>query len=101
MNQKEKAKFRTTKEWKEHREELIKENNEKCQCCGRKFPSKRLHCHHMDLDSANYKDLTKEKFKILCSPCHDFLHWAHTLSTSKKNKTTNQDLINLQTPYFL
>lgn len=102
LNQKEKSKFRSTPEWKQFRVDKIVETDGKCECCGRKFKSPKLHIHHMDLDSTKYTDISDPtRFKVLCNACHDTLHWAHTLTISKKNPTSNQNIINLQAPFFI
>lgn len=66
MNSKEKAKFRTTKEWKDFCKILKEKRGLVCECCG--VNTKRLQVHH--LDEANYTVLDESKFKLLCNRCH-------------------------------
>lgn len=102
MTQKEKAKFRSSADWKQFRIDMIAERDNVCDFCGRKFPNPKLHIHHRDLNSEHYTDISnKEHFAVLDNACHDTLHWMHTLATSKKNKTANQALIDLQAPFFI
>ena len=102
FTQKDKIKFRASKEWKEFRIAKIAETNGLCELCGRAFPSPKLHIHHRNLDRDHYTDISdKSKFKVLCVTCHDFLHSVHSMVISMKNCTTNQKLIELQKPFFI
>lgn len=102
FTQKDKIKFRASKEWKDFRISKINEVNNLCELCGRHFPSPKLHIHHRDLDRDHYTDISdKSHFKVLDVTCHDFLHSVHSMVISKKNCTTNQKLIDLQKPFFL
>lgn len=74
MNSQEKTRFRARKIWKEFREALILQRNKTCELCGKKKSSPRLlDCHHVYPD--DYEDLKPEKFKILCTQCHDFVEY--------------------------
>lgn len=102
FTQKDKIKFRASKEWKDFRISKINEVNNLCELCGRHFPSPKLHIHHRDLDRDHYTDISdKSHFKVLDVTCHDFLHSVHSMVISKKNCTTNQKLIDLQKPFFI
>lgn len=102
FTQKDKIKFRASKEWKDFRITKIAETNGLCELCGRAFPSPKLHIHHRDLERDHYTDISdKSKYKVLCVICHDFLHSVHSMVISKKNCTTNQKLIELQKPFFI
>lgn len=102
FSQKEKAKFRSTPDWKDFRAQKIQDANNICDCCGRYFQSPKLHCHHKNLAKEHYTDISdKTHFSILCSVCHDTVHWAHTLTVSKKNPTTNKLIIDLQKSFFI
>lgn len=102
FTQKDKIKFRASKEWKDFRISKISEVGNLCELCGRHFPSPKLHIHHRDLDRDHYTDISaKSHFKVLCVTCHDFLHSVHSMVISKKNCTTNQKLIDLQKPFFV
>jgi len=73
--------FRKTKTWVEFRNRIVKQR-EKCEFCGY---GKRLTCHHIYMnDSAdNYTNLQDERFRILCSGCHK---WVHRVWSSYKRK---------------
>jgi len=73
--------FRKTKDWINFRNKMTKLRG-KCELCGYE---KRLHVHHIHMnDSAeSYTDLREERFKVLDSRCHKYLH---TLWTSYKRK---------------
>ena len=72
MNSKEKAKFRTSKEWKTFRSQLLIDHGNKCEICGiARRHGKGLNIHH--LDESDYTNLTDEKFLVLCRSCHQEL----------------------------
>ena len=98
-----KKEFRASKEWKKYRMDLITKRGSKCECCGNEYKkTSSLHLHHRDLNVDNYKDLSDEsKHTILCQICHKTLHFLHNRVISKKNPTTNQKIIDFQSPYFL
>lgn len=62
----EKTKFRSSKEWKEFRKNIITERGTYCECCGKK--TRALQLHHKDPE--HYTVLEKERFALLCSLCH-------------------------------
>jgi hypothetical protein len=100
-----KAKFRATKEWKDFRIQKLTETDNKCDCCGGHYPGKKsrgLHIHHRKLDIKDYSDISNpDHFRVLCKSCHDAQHFFHNRVIAKKNPTTNQALIDFQSPYFL
>lgn len=79
------AKFRASKEWKEWRLKVIARDDSKCQCCGRKYPSKSLQCHHKSMEKEKYQTLDDlNEFVSLCSICHKTLHQFEIKVHSKK-----------------
>lgn len=100
LTSKDKIKFRTSVEWKEYRNEIIKERGKQCECCGCKSP--KISLHHKDLDSNNYKDLTnKSKHVLLCNRCHTTLHHYHTQLFKKDSKCNNPNILTLIKPFFI
>jgi len=86
---KEKTKFRSSKEWKDFRRQLIKERGPQCELCGTKYSGKRLRMiqvHHLDPD--DYTNLNPDKFVLLCSGCHDLVE-----RISKKILSKNTELL--------
>ena len=71
-----KTRWRKTKDWKDHRNNLIKEKKV-CELCGYE---KRLTVHHKVQSNLaeDYVNLKNNRFKVLCSGCHRYLHrvWA-------------------------
>lgn len=71
---KERSNFRMTVAWKNFRARLIEDRGAVCECCGTRYYGKQkrgLQIHHLDTD--NYEYLLPERFKILCSACHEAL----------------------------
>jgi len=74
MTSKEKIKFRQSKKWKNFRLQFINFKDLTCELCGTVYKGKRckmLQLHHLDPD--NYTDLDRNKFKLICAPCHDLI----------------------------
>jgi predicted HNH restriction endonuclease len=74
MTSKEKIKFRTTKEWKIFRTNMLLFAECTCDLCGTQYKGKRtkmLQVHH--LEPENYTALFPDKFKVVCSSCHDLI----------------------------
>jgi len=67
-----KTKFRKSFDWIVFRNRIVKERKV-CECCGYQ---RRLTLHHIYMsDSAkSYADLKDERFKVVCSGCHKYLH---------------------------
>ena len=63
----EKSRFRQTKTWKQFRQQLRIDRQYTCEICGIKKKT-GLQVHH--LDEEHYTDLNPQKFKLLCSSCH-------------------------------
>jgi len=78
-----KSLFRKTQAWITFRNKVVKERN-CCELCGY---NKRLTLHHIYMnDSAeSYSNLSEERFKVLCSGCHKFIHRVHKSYTRKTN----------------
>lgn len=101
-NQKSKAKFRASKEWKDYRESILASRGSQCQCCYRKLPSSKLQLHHKDLSAENYEDLSDEKKHVLlCSNCHQIVHSLYTILNNKKNQYKNSEMLTFIAPYFI
>lgn len=102
--QKEKKKFRDSKEWKDFRADKIDKVNGCCECCGidHSKHTRKLQVHHKDSDKKNYSNLSKpENFAVLCSVCHKILHQLEARVRSKKQATKNRHIIDLVAGYFL
>jgi hypothetical protein len=84
LTSKEKSSFRRTKKWIEFRNKTIKARGNKCELCGFE---KRLTLHHVHLNdnAISYTTLTEDRFKVLCSHCHKFLHLVERSYHRKKN----------------
>ena len=68
--------FRQSKAWKDFRKQLITKQKT-CALTGRKL-LKGAHCHHMDMNKDNYKDLSNEEhFIMLNKQSHDIVHFFH------------------------
>lgn len=90
----ERSNFRMTVRWKNFRSQLIEQRGAVCECCGTKYYGKQrrgLQIHHLDTD--NYEYLVPERFKILCSSCHEAL--TERMSTKILGKKSN-DIPNLE-----
>lgn len=70
MTKEEQDAFRRTKQWKEFRDELLKDRDYTCEICGVK-KKRGMSIHHYDPD--NYDDLQPHKFAVLCRFCHTSL----------------------------
>ena len=67
-----KTKFRRTRAWIEFRIGLIETRGKRCEMCGVvKRTARELDCHH--LHPEDYANLDPDRFKILCTGCHDFV----------------------------
>lgn len=97
MTSKEKTKFRQTQKWKVFRAFFLKKTNSSCELCGSVYSGKRkrmLQLHHRDPD--NYTDLNPEKFRLICSGCHEMVE-----KISKKVLSNNSSLVNKEEWYIL
>lgn len=66
--------FRRTKKWTSFRKMMLKENPY-CALCGSKRATRTVH-HIFDCKTEEeYENLSPDRFIILCSQCHNFLHW--------------------------
>lgn len=82
---KSRAKFRSSPEWRDWRLQVLERDKNTCQCCGRRYPSARLQCHHKDLNKEKYMVLDNlDDFVALCSVCHKTVHSMYTKVCSKK-----------------
>lgn len=79
-----KAKFRTTKKWKEFREDMKKLYNNRDAITGEKL-HKGWQLHHLDLNEDNYTNLNPEKFIPLNAGTHELLHRNYTFIVKAKN----------------
>lgn len=76
MDNKERANFRATKEWKDFREERRRLN--KVDYLTQKRLTKGFNLHHMDLDYDHYTDLSNpENFLTLNKKSHDCIHFLY------------------------
>lgn len=64
-----KKEFRQTKQWKDFKNKIIKDNcYVKCQDCGKEINPANIEVHHLRPDL--YDCLRPYLFKLLCSECH-------------------------------
>lgn len=73
--QKEKTKFRASAKWKKFTKSLKKE--QKTDAITGKPLYKGCNCHHLDQRFENYKNLDKQRFRMLNRKSHDFIHWLY------------------------
>lgn len=88
----EKSKFRTLKVWKDFRKVILEDRDNRCELCDTKYTGKRkrmLQVHHLFPDF--YDDLNLDKFKVLCSTCHDDIveRWAQRILSKNFKITPN------------
>lgn len=96
-----KAAFRSSKEWITHRILMIKAANNRCQFC-QLYKAKGLHVHHKDLNPANYTDLSDEShFAVLCTTCHDMVHFLERRVNNKKSPCTSPAIIAIVKRFFI
>ena len=74
MTQKEKAKFRRTKEWITFRKKIAEKYNNKDAITGKKL-YKGWTLHHLDLNPENYTILDENNFIPLNKKTHDVIHF--------------------------
>lgn len=74
--------FRRSKVWKDFRKKMIKEHP-CCAFCGSKRATRTVHHIYECQTKEEYENLDESRFIILCSQCHNFLHWIGR----KKNET--------------
>jgi len=75
--EKEKRKFRQSKEWKQFRSYMKKWSNNK-DLITLKPLRKGFEIHHQDLNKENYKNLVPEYFLPCNKMTHDFIHWLYS-----------------------
>ena len=68
------SKFRRTKRWTSFRKKMIAEHP-CCAFCGSKRATRTVHHTHKCETQEEYEDLSEDRFIVLCSQCHNFLHW--------------------------
>lgn len=73
LNQKDKHKIRSTKEWQRLKDRLRDEH--KVDFLSHKPLEENFNCHHIDLNPKNYADLSFEKFLPLNRNSHEVVHW--------------------------
>jgi len=66
-----KTKFRRTITWRAFRSSIIKARGCRCELCGRTKTSRGLDLHH--LTPAVYSLLEPERFRLLCTGCHELV----------------------------
>lgn len=78
MKQNEKTIFRRSKKWKDFRKQL-KDKQKNDPITGSKL-TLRSNCHHKDLDSERYDDLSDEShFVMLNQKTHDTIHFIYNI----------------------
>lgn len=84
LTQKEKTKFRATKEWKCFRKQLKEE--QKVDPLSLRPLTKTCNCHHRDLDAAHYTDISnKEHFVMVNNYTHKCLHYLYNIYKNDKD----------------
>lgn len=65
--------FRKTPQWQLFRKYILAQRNNTCEFCGKKYArTMYLDVHHKYV--TGYKNLSPERFCLLCKTCHQFLH---------------------------
>ena len=77
MNQKEKAKIRTTPEWKRLKENVRNSQGGLDALTGKPL-RKGAQLHHLDLRPENYRNLDAAKFIYLNRASHEAVHFLYT-----------------------
>ena len=98
IGNKEKEKFRRTKEWKNFRKKLILERGQICQNCGKN--TKLLHCHHADESVENYQNLNPDNFYLLCSLCHKCVSDLEHIKPENREKLRSPEWNNMFGKYL-
>lgn len=75
-NQKQKSKFRRSKQWAEFREEMKAYQDGKDYITQGRLP-KGWNLHHANLNPEAYEKLNTTDFFCLGGQCHDFIHWLY------------------------
>lgn len=73
-NQKIKAEFRKSAQWRELRKHLIESQGGLDPITGCKL-LKGCHCHHRDLSPENYTNIDEGRQVVLNSETHKMVHW--------------------------
>ena len=82
-HQKEKTKFRASKEWKAFRDKKRKEQV-KDPVTGAKL-TRMANLHHLDLDESHYEDISNEdNFIFLNQYTHKVVHWLFSKANPKQ-----------------
>lgn len=68
------SKFRRSKKWKTFHDYMI-ERHPYCAFCGSNKATRTVHHTHICQTEDEYEDLSEDRFIVLCSQCHSFLHW--------------------------
>ena len=76
-HQKEKAKFRTTGEWKQFKADMKKFSGGTDALTGKPL-RKGAQLHHLDLRQENYRNLDAAKFIYLNRASHEAVHFLYT-----------------------
>lgn len=100
----EKTCFRQTLAWKDWRRQLLEAVGYRCELCGvyhRGKSSRVLNIHHKDMDPANYRVLERDRFLVVCEPCHEYIHLLYRRYWNAKNKLENKVLLDLVKIAFL
>lgn len=74
MTQKDKSKFRQTKQWKEFRKKIAAKFDNRDAITGKKL-YKGFILHHLDLNPENYDVLDENNFIPVNKATHDCLHF--------------------------
>jgi predicted HNH restriction endonuclease len=69
-------KYIRSKEWKEIRDEVFEERNQRCQICGRREgeDKAKLSVHHNSYEHLYDERDHKEDLLVVCSVCHLAIH---------------------------
>lgn len=75
----ERAKFRQRKVWTSFRELEIERRGCCCEICGKKLTKLVANLHHRCACKTmeEYENLSPERFLLLCTSCHDWVHLVH------------------------
>jgi len=84
--------YRGRKQWKTFRLKVVKLRDGRCDCCGVRYlgaRKKQLQVHH--LWPSKYDLLEIDRFKLLCSQCHQTVEALATRLVAAKKTLVNED----------
>jgi len=75
--------FRRTQKWKNFRKMML-QKYPCCKFCDSKKATRTVHHIYDCATQEEYEDLKENRFIVLCSQCHNYLHWIGRKKSSSK-----------------